>query len=133
MRFASRRNAVALICTFACVRAAAAQELPKPFSQPLSGREEVLVAIVVAMMLCGFISFLLSGRVSERTHVALALLSVLTGGFGLLVLFGGFLYEAPIAAVLILLLLVGLFRLMSQFESGGPKPTPKESKAKSKD
>jgi hypothetical protein len=128
MRFASRRSAVTLIAALAWARAAAAQELPKPFAQPLSGREEVLVAIVAAMMLCGLISFLLSGRVSERTHVALALLSVLTGGFGLLVLFGGFLYEAPIAAVLILLLLVGLFRLMSQFESGGRKPTPKESK-----
>jgi hypothetical protein len=128
MRFALRRSAVTLLCTLVWARSAAAQELPKPFSQPLSGREEVLVAVIAAMMLCGLISFLLSGRVSERTHVALALLSVLTGGFGLLVLFGGFLYEAPIAAILILLLLIGLFRLMSQFESGGRKPAPKESK-----
>lgn len=132
MRFALGRRALgrttfALVSTLICCGSAAAQALPKPSPQGLSGREQVLAVIVAAMMLLGLISFLLSGRVSERTHVALALLSVLTGGFGLLVLFGGFLYEAPIAAVVILLLLVGLFRLMSQFE-GGRKPNRKDSK-----
>lgn len=127
MRLPRSRNTLALVCALAAFSPASAQQLPKPFTQSLTGREQVLAVIIAAMMLCGLISFLLSGRVSERTHVALALLSVLVGGFGLLVLFGGFLYEGPVAAVFILLLLIGLFRLMSQFE-GSRKSSRKESK-----
>ncbi len=93
-----------------------AQQLPTPLSSPVTGREEVLAAAIVAMMLCGFVSFFLLGRVSERTHVALAMLGVLIGGFGLFVLFGGLLYENPVAAVVMTLLLVAMFKFMSLFE-----------------
>lgn len=118
---------LALVCALEDSSPTFAQQLPKPSSQALTGREQVLAAVIAAMMICGLISFFASGRVSVRTHVALALLGVLAGGFGLLVLFGSFLYEEPVAAVLILLLLIALFRLMSQFE-GSRRSDRKESK-----
>jgi hypothetical protein len=89
----------------------------EPLSDPASGREAFLAAAIAAMMLCGVASFALSGRVAERTHVALAMLSVLIGGFGLFVLFGGSLYRNPGAAVVTMLLMIGAFRFMSQFET----------------
>jgi FtsH-binding integral membrane protein len=97
--------------------AAWAQDLPMPRNDATSGRELFLAAAIMAMMLCCIISFAMSGRVSERTHVALAMLGVLIGSFALLVLFGGLIYEHPVAAVAGLLLLVAMFKLMSQFES----------------
>jgi hypothetical protein len=106
---------------------ARAADVFKPLSDPPTGREAFLAGVIVAMVLCGLASFLLLRRVSERTHVALAMLSVLCGAFGLLVLFGGWLFDNPLAAVLVLLLLVALFKFMSQFESGG-KPTAKPKK-----
>jgi CHASE2 domain-containing sensor protein len=127
MRLAGRRVAVALFLTSLCSTRALAQKLPQPVSAELSGREQFLTVIVTAMMLCGILSFAIRGRVSERTHVAIALFVVLIGGFGLLVLFGGMLYEVPLAAALILLLLVGMFKLMSTFESGR-KADRKDSK-----
>jgi hypothetical protein len=101
-----------------CCGPVLAQELPKPLSDPVTGREAFLAVVIVAMMFGGLVSFFLFGRVSEKTHVALALLSVLAGGFSLLVLFGSFLYENPVAAIFVLLLLIGMFKLMSLFESG---------------
>jgi hypothetical protein len=62
------------------------------------------------------LSFLLAGRVSPRTHVALAVLGVLIGGFSLLVLSGLAGRETPLLGVIVLLLLIGLFKLMNQFE-----------------
>ena len=100
-----------------CCAPALAEELSRPLSDSPTGREAFLAVVIAVMVLCGLASFLLLGRVSERTHVALAMLSVLTGAFGLLVLFGGALYENPVAAVIVLLLLIALFKLMSQFES----------------
>jgi len=97
--------------------ASGAQELPQPLSDPPSGREAFLAAAIGAMMACGLLSFWLRRRASERTHVALAMLVVLIGGFGLLVLFGGVLYRDPIVAVPVFLLLIALFRFMSRFES----------------
>jgi CHASE2 domain-containing sensor protein len=97
-----------------------------PLSEPVTHREEFLAAAVAVIMLCGVLSFLLMGRVSERTHVALAMLGVLTGGFSLLILFGGLLYGSPIAAVFVMLILVGLFKLMGQFE-GARKPGRQKS------
>ena len=121
MRSAIERLGIALVPGLFCPAPALAQPLLKPLSEAVTDREAFLAVAIVVMMLCGLISFLLLGRVSERTHVALAMLSMLAGGFGLLVLFGGLLYENPLAAVIVLLLLIGLFKLMSQFE-GNRKP-----------
>jgi len=54
--------------------------------------------------------------VSERTHVALAMLVVLVGGFCLFTLFGLVGREIPVAGSLVLLGVIGLFKLMNQFE-----------------
>jgi hypothetical protein len=92
---------------------------------PISGRETFLALVIAAMMLCGLASFVLAGRFSERTQTALAMFVVLIGGFGLLVLFGGLIHDHPIAAVVVVALLIGLFKLMNQFEAGrkgGRKP-----------
>jgi hypothetical protein len=43
---------------------------------------------------------------------------VLIGGFGELVLFGRFLYENPLGAVIVLLLVIGTLKFISQFETG---------------
>lgn len=93
-----------------------AQELQIPLADSVPAREQFLAIVIAAMMFCGVVSFFLLGRVSDRTHVALAMLSTLAGAFGLLVLFGEVLYHSPLAAVFGLLLLIGLFKLMSQFE-----------------
>jgi hypothetical protein len=122
----ARRIAGALLSTSLLSCPAIAQQLPHPVSAALTGREKFLAVIIAAMMLCGIVSFAIRGRVSERPHVAMSLFIVLIGGFGLLVLFGGMLYEEPWAAALILLLLVGMFKLMSAFEAG--RKTDKESK-----
>ena len=61
-------------------------------------------------------SFLLAGRVTERTHVALAMIVVLIGGFCLFTLFGLVGREIPVVGCLVVLGLIGLFNLMSQFE-----------------
>ena len=127
MRPVAWRVAVAIFSTALCSGHAIAQQLPQPVSAELTGREKFLAVVVATMMLCGILSFAMRGRVSERTHVAVALFVVLIGGFGLLVLFGGMLYQVPLAAALILLLLVGMFRLMSTFESGR-KADRKQSK-----
>jgi len=118
MRLVASPVAVALLSISLYSNTAIAQQLPQPISAELTGRERFLAVIIATMMLCGILSFAMRGRVSERTHVAVALFVVLIGGFGLLVLFGGMLYEVPVAAALILLLLVGMFKLMSTFESG---------------
>jgi hypothetical protein len=106
---------------------AAAQDAPFTVSRiPLTGRESFLAILIVAMMLCALASFFLAGRVAERTQTAFAMFVVLIGGFGLLVLFGGLIYDYPIAAVGLVFLLIGLFKLMNQFEaarrSGDKKP-----------
>jgi hypothetical protein len=61
-------------------------------------------------------SFFLVGRVTEHTRVALAMLVVLIGGFCLFTLFGLVGREIPVVGCLVLLGLIGLFKLMSQFE-----------------
>ena len=84
---------------------------------PISPREGFLALAIGLMILFGVASTALAGRVSERTHIALAMLAVLTGGFSLLVLFGGLLYGSPIAAVVIVGALIALFKLMNRFEA----------------
>ena len=79
-------------------------------------RETFLAAAVGAMMAAGLASFFLGGRVSERTHVALAMLVVLIGAFVLLILFGSAGRNYPVVGALVVLGLVALFKLMNQFE-----------------
>jgi len=91
----------------------------------LTEREGFLAAAIAAMIGCGLFSFVLAGRVSLRTHVAVALLVVLIGGFSLLVLFGLAGRETPLLGVIVLVLLIGLFKLMNQFEiQRRPAPEP---------
>jgi CHASE2 domain-containing sensor protein len=78
--------------------------------------ELFLAAAIGAMIACGLTSFFLAGRVTERTHVALATLVVLIGGFSLFTLFGLTGRATPAAGALVLLGLIGLFKLMNQFE-----------------
>jgi len=75
-----------------------------------------LAAGIGAMIICGVTSFFLAGRVTGRTHATLAALVVLIGGFCLFTLFGLVGREIPVAGSLVLLGLIGLFKLMSQFE-----------------
>ena len=82
----------------------------------LAPREMFLAAAIVAMVGCALISFFLAGRVSERTHVALAMLITLIGGFGLLTLLAPAGREIPLAGALVVLGLIALFKLMNQFE-----------------
>ena len=124
MRSVVQRFGTAILPVLSCTPALA-EDVLNPIADPTSGREQFLAAAITAMMLLGLASFLLFGRVSERTHVALAMLSVLIGAFGLFVLFGGSLSKNPLGAAFILLLLIALFKLMSQFE-GSRKPKKKE-------
>jgi drug/metabolite transporter (DMT)-like permease len=92
---------------------------PGPIATPDSlaaDRDGFFGAAIVVMMLCGLASYFLQGRASEKTHVALASLVVLVGAFALLVLFGPSLHSAPWAAALIIVALIGLFKLMNQIE-----------------
>ena len=96
----------------------------------ITQREAFLAVTIAAMILCGLISFFLASRVSQKTHVALAMLVALIGAFSLLVLFGLAGGETPLVGVVILFGLIGLFKLMNQFEvhrrpaGGGPdRPT----------
>jgi len=88
-------------------------------------REAFLAAAIAAMIGCGLFSFVLAGRASPRTHVALALLVVLIGGFSLLILFGLAGRETPLLGAIVLVLLIVLFKLMNQFEiQRRPAPEP---------
>jgi uncharacterized membrane protein YfcA len=95
---------------------ASAQAIPVADPE-MTGREVFLGVVIGVMVLCGLLSRLLYGRASERTHVALAMFVVLAGAFGLLVLLGGVLHREPLAAIFLFLLLLALFKLMSQFEA----------------
>jgi hypothetical protein len=81
-----------------------------------SAREAFLAAAIAAMVGCALASFFLAGRVSARTHVALAMLIALIGGFGLVTLLAPAGREFPIAGGLVVVGMIGLFKLMNQFE-----------------
>jgi hypothetical protein len=112
------RNAVAGAVLGVFAGSARAAEVAAGASDPVSvtPREMFLAAGIGAMVACGVTSFFLVGRVTERTHVALAMLVVLIGGFSLFTLFGLAGREIPVAGALVLLGLIGLFKLMNQFE-----------------
>jgi CHASE2 domain-containing sensor protein len=82
----------------------------------LTPRETFLAVAIAAMIGCGLVSFFLAGRVTARTHVALAMLIALIGGFSLFALLGPLGQENPAIGALIILALIGLFKLMNQFE-----------------
>jgi hypothetical protein len=88
--------------------------IPDPAS--IMPREAFLAAGIGAMIACGVTSFFLAGRVTERIHAAVAALVVLIGGFCLFTLFGLVGREIPVVGSLVLLGLIGLFKLMNQFE-----------------
>jgi uncharacterized membrane protein YeaQ/YmgE (transglycosylase-associated protein family) len=76
-----------------------------------------LAGAIGAMIACALSSFFLAGRVSERTHVALAMLIALIGAFCLLTQFGPAGGEDSMLGVLIIAGLIGLFKLMNRFEA----------------
>jgi len=86
-------------------------------SIPTAPSATFLAVAIGAMVACALSSFFLVGRVSERTHIALAMLIVLIGAFCLLVLFGEAGRNDPLPAVLIMAALIGMFKLMNRFEA----------------
>jgi len=112
------RNRVLCLLIFMFIgasHAAAAAPVSAEFVGP-TPRETLLAAGIAAMMALGLASFFLIGRVAERTHVALALLGVLIGGFCLFALYGLAGHEYPAAGAFVVLGLIGMFKLMNQFE-----------------
>ena len=108
----------AVTLTMVAAAAYAADVVPSGAPDPAAAtpRECFLAAAIGAMIACGLTSFFLSGRVTTRTHVALAMLAVLIGAFGLFTLFGLAGRESPALGALVLLALLGLFKMMNQFE-----------------
>ena len=126
-------EAVAAVAVAGSAGSARAADLAAGASDFVSAtpRELFLAAGIGAMIACGLTSFFLAGHVTERTHVALALLVVLIGGFCLFALFGMIGREIPVAGGLLFLGLIGLFKLMNQFEmrrgrTSRTKQTPDE-------
>ncbi len=112
------RNSILLALFFVLAGAARAAELsPTPAGFAAATPRETFLAVCIAIiMTLGIGSFLLLGRVAARTHVALALLTVLIGAFCLFTLYGLAGREDPTAGALVVLGLIGLFKLMNQFE-----------------
>jgi len=119
------RNAPLLAMFFVLAGAAhAADWSPAPAEfAAATPRETFLATGIAGSITIGLASFFFAGRIMERTHVALALLSVLVGGFCLFVLYGLSGREYPIAGALVVLGLIALFKLMNQFEIRR-KPAP---------
>ena len=111
-------KAAAAIVLTVFAGSARAAEIAAGASDPAhpTPREIFLAAGIGAMIACGLTSFFLAGRVTERAHVALATLVVLVGGFCLFTVFGLAGRAMPAAGALVLLGLIGLFKLMNQFE-----------------
>ena len=127
------RDVVAGVVRAGFAGSARAAEVVVGTSDPISAtpREMFLAAGIGAMVVCALTSFFLAGHVTERTHVALATLVVLIGGFCLFALFGLVGREIPAAGALVLLGLISLFKLMNQFEIRRNR-TPRTKKASDK-
>ena len=112
------RKSIPLALFFVLAGAAHAGELsPTPAGFIAATPRETFLAVCIAtIMALGLGSFFLLGRIAERTHVALALLAVLIGAFCLFTLYGLAGREDPAAGALVVLGLIGLFKLMNQFE-----------------
>lgn len=129
MRAAALFSMLAVFAGFAYAAHAASAVADSVVATP---REMFLAAAIAAMVVCGLTSFFLAGRVAERRHVALALLVVLIGAFALFTLYGLAGHKYPMAGALVLLSLIGLFKLMNQFEirrkpgRAGQTPLPPE-------
>jgi hypothetical protein len=97
--------------------ARAAELLPTPAGFAAATPRETFLAVCIAIMMAlGLGNFFLLDRIAARTHVALALLTVLIGAFCLFTLYGLAGREDPTAGALVVLGLIGLFKLMNQFE-----------------
>ncbi len=112
------RKSIPLALFFVLAGAAHAGELsPTPAGFIAATPRETFLAVCIAtIMALGLGSFFLLGRIAERTHVALALLAVLIGAFCLFTLYGLAGREDPAAGALVVLGLIGVFKLMNQFE-----------------
>ena len=112
------RKSILLALFFVLAGAARAVELsPTPAGFAAATPRETFLAVCIAIMMAlGIGSFFLLGRIAARTHVALALLTVLIGAFCLFTLYGLAGREDPAAGALVVLGLIGLFKLMNQFE-----------------
>jgi hypothetical protein len=112
------RKSILLALFFVLAGAAHAGELsPTPAGFIAATPRETFLAVCIAtIMALGIGSFFLLGRIAERTHVALALLAVLISAFCLFTLYGLAGREDPAAGALVVLGLIGVFKLMNQFE-----------------
>src|SRR5712692_8951652 len=83
------RKSILLALFFVLAGAARAAELsPTPAGFAAATPRETFLAVCIAIMMAlGIGSFFLLGRIAERTHVALALLTVLIGAFCLFTLY----------------------------------------------
>jgi uncharacterized membrane protein YfcA len=91
--------------------------------EALTERETVLGGTLALIALLGAASFLLSGRVEKRVHVALALLTLLVAVFGLYVLLGtSSALGAPLVSVVALVALLVVLKLMGRFETTLDRP-----------
>ena len=113
---AAVRNLLSSLPAVFVVTADALAAAPDAGNTALTPRETFLADAICGITACGLSSFFLAGRVSERTHVALSLVTVLIGAFSLFVLFGLAGRQQPWAGALVVLGLIGLFKLMNQFE-----------------
>src|ERR1041384_6099245 len=93
------------------------------FAQP-TPRETFLAAAVALMMGLALTSFFLAGRITDRVQGGLGLLAVLIGGFCLFVLYGLAGHEYPAAGALVVIGLIGMFKLINQFEIRRKSNTP---------
>lgn len=109
-------RALLLGATGALLSGPAAAAEPGIAEAMLTPRETFLAAAIGGIMLCGLANFFLAGRISERTHVAIALLGVLIGAFSLLMLFGLVGAHSSVAGAGLIVGFIGLFKLMNQFE-----------------
>jgi hypothetical protein len=112
------RKSILLALFSVLAGAARAAELsPTPAGFTAATPRETFLAVCIAIMMAlGIGNFFLLDRIAARTHVALALLTVLIGAFCLFTLYGLAGREDPTAGALVVLGLIGLFKLMNQFE-----------------
>ena len=82
----------------------------------VTSRETFLSISIAVMIALGLSSFFLAGRIAERTHVAIALLSVFVGAFCIFMTYGLADREYPIIGGLVAIGLISLFKLMNQIE-----------------
>lgn len=78
---------------------------------------QIQLIVLGTMMFLGLLAFLLRRTVSTQVLGSLALLVLLVGAFGLILLLGPMSQKNPLVAVGLFIGLISLFRLMNGFES----------------